>query len=848
MRRRFRSPRFQALEGRRLLAASLHNAEAPADVNRDGSVTQIDALWVVNYLSRQSTHGKSGLAAEGASLEGSGAAPPVAAAPDVNGDLNVSAIDALMVINHLARDLEAELPPPPPIDFDAIAKAPGVGTTFTAGFNLNESGGSENLLAANEVETLLSRASMATASDDAIIAIVDRSGRILGVRVEDGVSPAVTSDAETLAFAIDGAVAKARTAAFFSSNAAPLTSRTVRFISQSTVTQREVESSPTDADPAYRGPGFVAPIGVGGHFPPEVDYTPQVDLFAIEHQSRDSRRHAGADGTKGTADDFFLNTRFNADPAFIPEAAETFFTTWPESYGEQSGTSTTSVARGIGTLPGGVPLYKAVPGASKPSESINLVGGIGVFFPGDDGFATFEQGFQHTDDNGGVTQSEKQRTNAAKVLEAEAAAVIAAAGGGMVGPNAFVRNLNEFNRQLPELEQFVLPTGRIDLVGITLEIYGPTPDRSFRQPGIDRVIHEARKVGTGIDSGVNVAVLPDATTLLDGNPVPEGWLVAPHDSPNGELTAAEVQQMIETGIAEAERTRAAIRLDIDNGFRPGATTRMVLAVSDTDGELLGLYRMPDATVFSIDVSVAKSRNTAYYADPDDLVEADRVDFNGDGLRDDSAISMSLKDDSGDTFPLGTALTSRSFRFLVEPRFPTGIKLSGGINDGLTNDPLVSLCDAKPTLCVEVGPQSGLRLPGIDPLTAENLDSQQPLDFQVYASAGHPSTVMFDAFIASRNFRDPGDANVQIAGGGGNQPLANQNGVVFFPGSTAIYVDQRSRLAGGLGVSGDGVDQDDVVTSAGQIGFSPLQSTRVDRFTIGGVRVPFQKFNRNPFGT
>ena len=42
-------------------------------------------------------------------------------------------------------------------------------------------------LRATEVEFLLDRAAAATSSDDAIIAIVDRGGRILGVRVEQDV-------------------------------------------------------------------------------------------------------------------------------------------------------------------------------------------------------------------------------------------------------------------------------------------------------------------------------------------------------------------------------------------------------------------------------------------------------------------------------------------------------------------------------------------------------------------------------------------------------------------------------------------------------------------------------------
>src|SRR5262245_55847829 len=96
------------------------------------------------------------------------------------------------------------------------------------------------LLSATEVLQLLNRASVATQSNDGIIAIVDRQGNILGVRVETGVSAALQANPDLLAFAIDGAVAKARTAAFFANNDAPLTSRTVGFISQSTITEREV--------------------------------------------------------------------------------------------------------------------------------------------------------------------------------------------------------------------------------------------------------------------------------------------------------------------------------------------------------------------------------------------------------------------------------------------------------------------------------------------------------------------------------------------------------------------------------------------------------------------------------
>ena len=217
-----------------------------------------------------------------------------------------------VVLNALSKVLrESDVPPPP-------------GTV----------GLPQETLLASDVDALLKRAAAASASSDAIIVIVDRNGRILGVRVEGGVAPEITTNTAALVFAVDGAVAKARTGAFFGNNESPLTSRTIRFISQSTITQREVESNPNDTNPnsTVRGPGFVAPIGIAGHFPPGFAFTPQVDLFSIEHTNRDGTFHVGNDGIKGTADDVFLKHRFNTDDPFTVQ--ELFP---PDSYGYDSG-------------------------------------------------------------------------------------------------------------------------------------------------------------------------------------------------------------------------------------------------------------------------------------------------------------------------------------------------------------------------------------------------------------------------------------------------------------------------------------------------------------------------------
>lgn len=642
------------------------------------------------------------------------------------------------------------------------------------GFSLHAIVDPADLLQAAEVNQLLDRASAASDSDDAIIAIVDRNGEILGVRVEQGVLNTIL-DLNTLVFAIDGAVAKARTAAMFANGdpdtqtVAPLTSRTIRFISQSTVTEREVNSNPNilDPDSTERGPGFVAPIGLGAHFPPEIRHTPPVDLFAIEHTNRDSLLHPGADGIKGTGDDIVLTNRFNADFDLGQELPA------PESYGVESGNPllTETQSRGIATLPGGIPLFRDTNGDQIGDT---LVGGIGVFFPGPDGFASFEQGFIP-----GIGQTEKERTNSDRTLEAEYIA-FAAAGGSLLAelsgaPGAKIGAING----IPPLDGFDLPFGNITLVGIELPVFGPTA--GIR--GVNQLIRFGREnLTVGAVSGSTQPLIGSVVgDARDGTDVPEGWLVSPKDSLVDDLTAADVEQIIMQGIAAAEQVRAAIRLDLSDGLppAPGARTSMMLAVTDTSGEVLGLFRMKDATTFSIDVSVAKARNVAYYADPVALQPVDQIP----GVA------------------AGTAFTNRTFRFVAEPRFPDGV-------DGTAPAPFSILND-----------------PGIDPKTGENLGAPAP-------ASAYDSVLGHDAFNPMTNFRDPDN-------------IENQNGIVFFPGSTALY--KNGLLIGGLGISGDGVDQDDVVTYLGAQGFLPDGQTnpRADQVKVRGVRLPYIKFNRNP---
>lgn len=79
---------------------------------------------------------------------------------------------------------------------------------------------------------------------------------------------------------------------------------------------------------------------------------------------------------------------------------------------------------------------------------------------------------------------------------------------------------------------------------------------------------------------------------------------------------------------------------------------------------------------------------------------------------------------------------------------------------------------------------------------------------------------------------------------GFQPSGpNQSGVVFFPGSVPLY--RNGVLVGGLGISGDGVDQDDFVAAGGSVGFEAPAAIRADQVVLQGVRLPYLKFPSNP---
>jgi uncharacterized protein GlcG (DUF336 family) len=486
--------------------------------------------------------------------------------------------------------------------------------------------GSAAFLTADDVRAIVGQAAKSVAATTLVIAVTDRGGNVLGVFGKPGAPGQVRGNFGALVDANELAVSLARTGAFFSNDQAPLSSRTVRYIS-------------------------------GIHFPPGIRNKPNAALYGIENTNRGCS----------------LNTLFNPGKAIVPARALNGlpchgFDVQGCGLGIATGKADVLDSDPSAVNGGGIPIFK----------DGRLVGGIGV---------------------SGVDPA-----------TAEFA--------------AFVGSRPDSDAAVPRFGPRPAEPGVIVLDGIQLPFVVANPPAA----------------GGGAFVGSWVVDPRDSPFGAAG--VPDGWLVGPLGS--AELTVAEVERIVLQSIDTANRARAAIRLPL------GSRSRMMIAVADLHGAILGLYRMPDTTIFSIDVSVAKARNMAFFAGPNraagDLSEV----------------------------PMATAVTARTIGFGAQPLYPPGI-------DG-----------------TEPGP-------------------------------------FFPLFLNDLS---------RPCGQGSQPPDLDASGIVFFPGSLPLY--KNGRLVGGLGISGDGVEQDDLIAAGGATGYVPDEAIRADQLVVRGVRLPFLKFPRNPF--
>ncbi|WP_022683900.1 heme-binding protein [Sphingobium bisphenolivorans] len=257
------------------------------------------------------------------------------------------------------------------------------------------------------------------------------------------------------------------------------------------------------------------------------------------------------------------------------------------------------------------------------------------------------------------------------------------------------------------------------------------------------------------------------------------------------LTAAEVTAVLEEAFSIMSRARAQIRQPLDS------RAQVTISVVDTRGAPLGIVRSPDAPIFGTDVSLQKARTAAFFSGSHaagDLLgssSADVAAFVGRArtfLNDPSALT-------------GThAFTDRANGNLSRPYFPDG----------------------------EVGRPNGPFSRPIAQFNAFSTGLQSAL--VVGDLAGHLG------FVAGASATDTPQRCSAIAGIGAGNRI--QNGIQIFPGSVPIY--RGNILVGAIGVSGDGIDQDDMISflgthrggqRGGGIGNAPA-AIRADQIVVG----------------
>ena len=238
------------------------------------------------------------------------------------------------------------------------------------------------------------------------------------------------------------------------------------------------------------------------------------------------------------------------------------------------------------------------------------------------------------------------------------------------------------------------------------------------------------------------------------------------DGTDGFLKANDVMTIIQEGLKIANRARAQIRRPL------GSSVQVSVSVVDTQGEILGLARTTDGPVFGTDVAVQKARTALVFslpsaaADISALPSANYLGASGNSVpvyRTFAAYMAVTRQFFNDQtmFANGTAFSNRAVGNLSRPFFPDGI--SG----------------------TEAGPFST----PYNNWSPFHVGLQLDLNYNAIVAAATGSTAV-------------GCTGLSRA----------KNGIQIFPGSVPIY--KNGQLIGAVGVSGDGIDQDDMVSFLG----------------------------------
>jgi uncharacterized protein GlcG (DUF336 family) len=316
----------------------------------------------------------------------------------------------------------------------------------------------------------------------------------------------------------------------------------------------------------------------------------------------------------------------------------------------------------------------------------------------------------------------------------------------------------------------------------------------------------------------------DAFVLVDETDT-ERFRPSAGTEPVDALTEVEVRELLRRAIGIANRARAQIRRPL------GLPARVSATVVDSNGVILGIARSRDAPVFGIDVSVQKARTAAFLSSANAAAAISGVpdaEYLAGGL-------VVLRSE-----PLGQYVTAlRTFLGLPNALADAELALSARAVGNLARPFYPDGVDGSPPgpLSKPAGEWSAF-------------SSGLQLDLSYNALIQHVGFVLGAGPDVGTNCTGVAGLSAGFAVGAPIAALAN--GLQIFPGSVPIYRDRA--LVGAIGVSGDGVDQDDMVAflavdetaiSLGTLNNAPADM-RTDQLTPAGARLRYVNCPQTPF--
>lgn len=353
-------------------------------------------------------------------------------------------------------------------------------------------------------------------------------------------------------------------------------------------------------------------------------------------------------------------------------------------------------------------------------------------------------------------------------------------------------------------------------------------------------------------SGVRPASSPalaglDAFELVDGSGV-NRFPARASAAPSG-LTQAEVERLMAEALRISNRARAQIRRPL------GTVARVSVSIVDLDGSVLALARGRDAPVFGLDVSLQKARTALVFSAPGNGAAFQNLPPAG-------YIQPDLIAGNADALPVVADFStleleqSAPFRYVQNLRTLTG-------NPTILDDGAIAIANRSVGNLARPFYPDGIRgnPPGPLSLTFDAPRRWSPFSVGLQLDLGYNAVIQHVAFLDGFPVPDVGrncTGVSSIADAGGPFSIANPiaaaaNGIQIFPGSVPIY--RGSTLIGAIGVSGDGIEQDDMVaflglhnaaTASGSGFGNAAPAIRIDQLNIGGLNPRYIQCPQAPF--